>query len=306
MTITMTSPESARAPHRSRHRPVLLREVVRALELKPGLMVVDGTVGAGGHAASVLAQIRPGGRLLGLDRDPMMLAFASQAVSGDDVNLVHSSYADLRRVLDDLGIAHADRILLDLGLSSDQLADRERGFSFDADGPLDLRFDTSKGVSAADWLVETPSSKIADALREFGEEPSADRIVEAIVATRKTKPIKTAADLSELIVDAIPEKFRKGSSHPATRVFQALRIVVNDELGELERMLKVTLPACLSSGGIVAMISFHSLEDRMVKNAFRDEEHWEQPLAKPIAPTPSEVRFNPRSRSAKIRIAKRR
>jgi 16S rRNA (cytosine1402-N4)-methyltransferase len=306
MSVTMTSPEPARAEGRSRHRPVLLREVVRALQLTPGLAVVDGTVGAGGHSAAILPPIRPAGRIIGLDRDPMMLALASQRIDGDDVQLVQSSYADLRRVLDDLHLARVDRILLDLGLSSDQLADRERGFSFDADGPLDLRFDTRSGTPAAQWLADASPSKMAATFREFGEEPFADRIAQAIGAARKTNPIETAAELSALILKAVPHNARRGTAHPATRVFQTLRIVVNDELGHLDRMLRTTLPSCLVSGGIAAIISFHSLEDRMVKNAFRDEELWVQPVAKALAPTPSEVRFNPRSRSAKLRVARRR
>lgn len=306
MLNTMSSPEPARAENRPRHRPVLLREVVRALELEPGMIVVDGTVGAGGHSSAILLQIRPDGRLIGLDRDPLMLAFASHAAVGGEVVLVHSSYADLRHVLDELGVSNVDRVLLDLGLSSDQLADRERGFSFEAAGPLDLRFDMSKGVPASAWLDRASASEISDTLRTFGEEPFADRLADAIVAARKTSPIETAADLAKLVADAIPPKSRRGTSHPATRVFQALRIAINDELGELDRMLNVTLPACLASGGIAAIISFHSLEDRMLKNAFRNAELWEQPAAKAIAPTPSEVRFNPRSRSAKLRVAKRR
>jgi 16S rRNA (cytosine1402-N4)-methyltransferase len=236
----------------------------------------------------------------------MMLAFASQAVAGEDVQLIHGSYANLRHVLDELEITNVDRILLDLGLSSDQLADRERGFSFDAEGPLDLRFDTSRGMPASEWLAEAHASELSKAFSDFGEEPFADRIAQAIVATRMASPIETANQLSALIRAAVPEKSRRGSSHPATRVFQTLRIVVNDELGQLDRMLNETLSACLSSGGVAAIISFHSLEDRMVKNAFRNPEHWEQPVAKPIAPTPSEVRFNPRSRSAKLRVATRR
>jgi len=306
MTVTMSSPNPARAVNRSRHRPVLLREVVRALDLQPGLAVVDGTVGAAGHSSAILPQIRPGGQLIGLDRDPMMLAFASQTVAGDDVQLIHSSYANLRHVLDELTIATVDRILLDLGLSSDQLADRERGFSFDAEGPLDLRFDTTTGMPASEWLARTSAPQMAKAFRDFGEEPLADRLADVIVAAQKSSPLETAADLSSLITGSIRESRPGTTSHPATRVFQALRIVVNDELGQLDQMLKEVLPACLSPGGIAAIISFHSLEDRMVKNAFRNQTHWKQPVAKPIAPTPSEVRFNPRSRSAKLRVATRR
>ncbi len=302
---TMTLP-TARAADRSRHRPVLMREVLRSLDLRPGLTVVDGTVGAAGHSSAMLERIRPGGHLIGLDRDPMMLAFAAQVVSGGDVHLIQSSYADLREVLDRLGMTSVDRVLLDLGLSSDQLADRERGFSFDADGPLDLRFDVSTGRPATEWLAAASVDDLARIFREYGEEPHADRIAERIVATRSHAPIRTAKDLADVVAEAVPEKMRRGTSHYATRVFQALRIAVNDELGQLERLLNETLPACLTPGGLAGIISFHSLEDRMVKAAFRDRERWVEVTAKPIAPTPSEERINPRSRTAKLRVATRR
>jgi len=280
----------------------MVREVLRWLDLRAGLVVVGGTVGAGGHAAAVLPRIRPGGRLIGLDRDPMMLAHAARATAGSDVDLVHSSYAGLREVLDRLEVGKVDRILLDLGLSSDQLADDDRGFSFRSDGPLDLRFDTSRGKSAAELIASAGAEELNRIFREHGEEPHARRIAERVVATRSDRPVRTGMDLAELVEAAVPSSGRR-DVHPATRVFQALRIAVNGELGELRRMLDETLSACLAPGGRAVVISFHSLEDRMVKEAFRDRSRWNDLTPKPIPATPSEQRINPRSRTAKIRAA---
>lgn len=281
----------------------MVREVLRWLDLRVGMIVADGTVGAGGHSAAILPLLRPGGRLIGLDRDPMMLAHAARAVAGEDVDLVHSSYADLREVLDRLGIATVDRVVLDLGLSSDQLSDEDRGFSFRAEGPLDLRFDISRGRSAAHILATADTAELSRVFRVFGEEPHADRIAERIARTRSSNPVRTAIDLAELVEAAVPNSGRRGDIHPATRVFQALRIAVNGELDELRRVLDETLPACLAPGGRAVVISFHSLEDRMVKEAFRNRDCWRDLTPKPIAPTPSEHRINPRSRSAKLRVA---
>ncbi|MGC1275956.1 MAG: 16S rRNA (cytosine(1402)-N(4))-methyltransferase RsmH [Planctomycetaceae bacterium] len=293
----------SRSADRARHRPVMVREVIRWLGLTPGLVVADGTVGAGGHSSAILPLIRPTGRLIGLDRDPMMLAHARQAVSGSDVELVHSSYADLLVVLDRFGVQSVDRVLLDLGLSSDQLADRERGFSFEADGPLDLRFDVSKGRPASEFVATASAADLEAVFRQQGEEPHADRVAQAIVAARSRRDVANARTLAGVIAEALPGRHSRGSSHPATRVFQALRIEVNDELGELGRMLTETLPASLASGGRAVIISFHSLEDRMVKGAFRNREHWRELTPKPIPPTPSEERMNPRSRTARLRAA---
>lgn len=280
----------------------MVREVIRWLGLSPGLAVVDGTVGAGGHSAALLPHIRPGGRLIGLDRDPMMLAHAANAVSGGDVELVHSSYADLRGVLDRLGIARVDRVLLDLGLSSDQLADDDRGFSFRSDGPLDLRFDKSRGRAASQLLASAGVEELDHIFREYGEEPHARRIAEKIVTVRPGHLRWSGRDLGDLVEAIVPGSGRR-EVHAATRVFQALRIAVNDELGELRRMLGETLPACLAPGGRAVIISFHSLEDRMVKEAFRDRSCWNDLTPKPIPATPSEQRINPRSRTAKVRAA---
>lgn len=283
----------------------MLRETLRALELQPGLTVVDGTVGGGGHSREIASRLTPDGRLIGLDRDPMMLRFAKAAIGPDQpVTLRQSSYADLRGVLDSLGIEQVDRILLDLGLSSDQLADDSRGFSFSAKGPLDLRFDTASGESASEFLARASASEIAEVFRTHGEEPRSDEIASRIKARSRVEEI-TGHELGDLVAEVYGGGKRAVGTHPATRVFQALRIAVNRELEALERMLGEVLPDCLRPGGLSVIITFHSIEDRMVKMAFRNTDVWES-VQKPISPTPSEVRINPRARSARIRVARRR
>ncbi len=289
------------------HVPVLLREVLAQLDLRPGLIVVDGTVGAAGHTREIATRLVPDGRVIGLDRDPMMLHWAAATTANLPVHLVHSSYRDLRTVLDDLHIPAVDRVLLDLGLSSDQLADRERGFGFDAGGPLDMRFDTTQGVSAADWLMQVSVADLTGALQRWGEVPNAAALAGTIVQQRRRQPIRTAADLCELIRSARSPQGggRRDWRDAAAPVFQALRIAVNAELSHLETFLQHGLPQSVAPGGRAAIISFHSLEDRMVKQALRPEHGWEPVTKKPIEPTPAEVRVNPRSRSARLRVAVR-
>lgn len=307
------------------HIPVLPAEVLHWLDPQPGQVIVDGTVGAGGHAALILPRIQPGGRLIGLDRDPMMLTHAQcvlsnaavasgstagQASSGTQIEassgtrieagfeLVHASYAELQRVLGDLGVEVVDGVLVDLGLSSDQLAHADRGFGFESAG-LDMRFDPTHGRSAAELLNSAPAEELADIFYHYGEERFARRIARRIVEKR---PIETATQLAELVKRAVPGHGRQ-RIHPATRVFQALRIAVNDELGALEALLGRELPASLRPGGRAVVISFHSLEDRIVKRAFRDGP-WEVLTKKPVTASADEERQNPRSRSAKLRAAK--
>ena len=302
MISVSTTPD----PHESRHRPVMLRETIRALELEPGLVVVDGTVGAGGHSREILPRIAPHGQLIGLDRDPMMLAFAGDWLgSPPNYHSRHTSYTGLKTVLDELSLTSADRVLLDLGLSSDQLADESRGFSFHADGPLDLRFDTSAGVPASELLASRSADELGSLFKDYGEEPHAAAIAKRIKSRSTNAATLTGRELGELIAEVAGRSGKRGGSHPATRVFQALRIAVNRELDELHRMLHEILPACLSPGGRAVIITFHSLEDRMVKTAFRDRDVWSD-VVKPIKPTPSEERINPRARSAQIRVATRR
>ncbi|MEZ6064468.1 MAG: 16S rRNA (cytosine(1402)-N(4))-methyltransferase RsmH [Planctomycetaceae bacterium] len=292
--------------------PVLLREVLRELDLRPGLVVVDGTVGAAGHAHQIHPRIQPGGRLIGLDRDPLMLRHAGARMADTDCELVHSPYSHLRQVLDDRGIGRVDRVLLDLGLSSDQLADRQRGFGYDAGGPLDMRFDTTQGEPAAEWLARVDEAELARALSEYGEVPHAARLAADICQARRTRPPRTTADLLAIVEPTArggggrPRTERTGANKSsAPQVFQTLRIVVNRELDHLREFLDETLPACLEPGGRVAIISFHSIEDRMVKQALRPAAGWEPTTRKPVEATPSEVRFNPRSRSARLRVATR-
>jgi 16S rRNA (cytosine1402-N4)-methyltransferase len=289
------------------HVPVLLREVLAQLDLQPGLIVVDGTVGAAGHSRELVRRISPGGRLIGLDRDPMMLRFAAAAIAGEGVDLVHSTYRDLRTVLDSLSLPTVDRVLLDLGLSSDQLADRERGFGFDAGGTLDMRFDRSRGQSAADWLASAPEEELVSAFEDWGEVPHARSLASEIVARRRNQRFETAADLCDVIQSAGGGRSggRPFSRDAAAPVFQALRIAVNEELSHLETFLREGLPQSVAEGGRAAIISFHSIEDRLVKQALRPEHGWTPVTKKPIEPTPAEVRVNPRSRSARLRVAVR-
>ncbi|MSR60337.1 MAG: 16S rRNA (cytosine(1402)-N(4))-methyltransferase RsmH [Planctomycetaceae bacterium] len=286
------------------HVPVLLRETLHILALEPGLCVVDGTVGAAGHSSEILRRIGPQSTLIGLDRDAMMLHIAARRLSTPSCHLVQASYAELPRVLADLQIPAVDRILLDLGYSSDQLADASRGFSFDADGPLDLRFDVRQGESAAELLARISETDLADLLYRYGEDPHSRRVAHRIVGWRARQPIRTGRDLAQAVA-GVGHRPQRGERHPATRVFQALRIFVNRELEQLETALKGVLHGCLKPGGIAAIISFHSLEDRSVKQAFRESTLWQLLNPKPISPSPAELRLNPRARSAKLRAARK-
>ena len=303
----MTSPFEHAGAADALHIPVLLREVIRHLDLKPGLVVVDGTIGAGGHSAEILKRIGPDGTLIGLDRDPLMLTLATRKVAGTNCHFIHASYAEIESVLNGLGIAAADRILLDLGLSSDQLADPVRGFGFQTAGPLDMRYDTSRGEPATRILAQASETELADIFYKFGEEPFSRRIARHLVEYRKSNPLVTAADLSAAVTAALPAHVQHTArKQPATRVFQALRIAVNDELNQLEQALDQALYNSLRPGGQVVIISFQSLEDRLVKQAFRDSRIWQTLTPKPIQATAAEQRLNPRCRTAKLRAAKRK
>lgn len=294
------------APNIPRHKPVLLRETIEQLDLSPGLTVVDGTVGAGGHSQYILKQIGPSGTLIGLDRDTMMLQFAEQRLQGENVTLKQSSYAELDHILAEMNLSGVDRILVDLGLSSDQLEHETRGFGFSTNGQLDMRFDITQGVSARDLINTATHDELTHIFETYGEEKFASSIAEAIVARRNQSPIIFVDDLNAAVESAIPESVtRQSEKHPATRVYQALRIAVNDELKHVERALSHTFPENMNPQGIVAMITFHSLEDRLVKQAFQDENLWENLTLKPIVPRPNEQKMNPRSRSAKLRVARK-
>jgi 16S rRNA (cytosine1402-N4)-methyltransferase len=295
---------SASSSSSSVHVPVLVREVLRGLELTPGMTVVDGTVGGGGHSRRIVDTLGPTGRLLGLDRDAEAVDRARAGLRFDNVWLMHRSYADLDAVLAEIAWPPVDRILVDLGLSSDQLAADHRGFSFHATGLLDLRFDTRQGEPAWQLLSRLSEAELTALLHDYGEEPHARAIAAAIVLHRAGAPLRTANELAALVEHTVKSGSR--DRHPATRVFQALRITVNRELDELTRALDATFPQCLVPGGLLAVITFHSLEDRLVKDAFRRDDVWVNRTPKPLEPTPTEVRVNPRSRSAKLRIAQRK
>lgn len=289
----------------SQHQPVLLAEVLEWLAPRPGQTLVDGTLGGAGHTRAIAERVGPTGQVVALDRDPAALERARVALEGLPVRRVQANFCDLPEVFEQLGIPAVDGILLDLGLSSDQLADGERGFSFDAAGPLDLRFDPTEGEPASRLINRLKAEQLADLIYEYGEERFSRRIARAIVERRRDNPIRTAADLADLIRRVVPRSRKPQRIDPATRTFQALRIAVNDELKSLEIALR-RLPNCLKPGGRLAVISFHSLEDRRVKEAFRDDPRYRALTRKPVVPSQSESEQNPRSRSAKLRVAERR
>ena len=289
------------------HVPVLLREVLDLLNPQEGKVYVDGTLGGGGHTEALC---RAGARVVALDRDIAAIDRTERRLRElfDEepfpVRFAHANYRFFAEALDMLEIEQIDGFLLDLGLSSDQLADAQRGFSFDSGGELDMRFDPSEGLPAYEWLAKMPEDEIADMIYRYGEERHSRRIARKIVeARRKEQPIRTARQLAELVRGCVPKNW-KNPIDPATRTFQALRIAVNDELGALQSALE-QLPGRLKPGGIAAVISFHSLEDRIVKTAFRESRYWDVRTPKPMTASAEEIAANPRARSAKLRGAKR-
>jgi 16S rRNA (cytosine1402-N4)-methyltransferase len=294
-----------------RHVPVLPAEVLDALAVAPGQVIVDATVGAGGHSRLIAERLTPGGRLIGLDQDAAMLELARPRLEGLRVTLIQANFEQVRDVLNELGIAQVDAVLADLGFCSDQMDDPLRGFSFNQSGPLDMRLDPDRGEPASALLKRLSERDLADLIYQYGEERFSRRIARKIVEVRKRTPLETTDQLAELVRHCIPhkgprtrDKGRKPAIDPATRVFQALRIAVNDELGALDRLL-AALPSCVKPGGRAVVISFHSLEDRRVKLAFRDRPIWEVLTRKPVTAGEDEVRSNPRARSAKLRAAMR-
>ncbi len=306
------------------HIPVLPAEILQLGSPAPGQTWVDGTAGGGGHCRLILERIGPEGRLLAIDRDPAASA-RLEAHLGANALVCNASYDSIPEAMQQHALLQADGILLDLGLSSDQLADRERGFSFQVDGPLDMRFDPTSGEPAWEWLARVDEQTLADTIYRYGEERFSRRIAHRIVESRREQPIRTADQLRALIYRSVPHprkagghkskgtkskgagnaKYRTKSIDPATRTFQALRIAVNDELSILERALQ-RLPDCLAPGGQLLIISFHSLEDRLVKYAFRQDQRLEIVTRRPVQASESEIASNPRSRSAKLRVARRR
>jgi 16S rRNA (cytosine1402-N4)-methyltransferase len=285
------------------HVSVLPAEVLEWLDPRPGQVIVDGTLGGGGHTRLIAERIgNTGGFVLALDRDPAAIASAEQRLAGLPIKVAQANFCELPQVLNELQIKTVDAVLLDLGLSSDQLADDNRGFSFESDGPLDLRFSTDEGESAASLIARLQERDLADLIYQFGEERFSRRIARRIVERRAERPIRTAAELADLVRRCIPRS--QDRIDPATRTFQALRIAVNREMESLDIALK-RIPDYLKPGGRFAIISFHSLEDRPVKEAFRNDLRLKPLTKKPIRPTDEEIHHNPRSRSAKLRVAER-
>jgi 16S rRNA (cytosine1402-N4)-methyltransferase len=288
------------------HVPVMSAEIMTWLALRPGQRVVDGTFGGGGHARVLAAAVGGSGLVIGIDRDPQAIERARQdpGFISPPIQLTHASYDEIPEVLAKLGIAAVDAVLLDLGMSSDQLNDHQRGFSFTSAGPLDLRFDARQGAPAWQLLERLHEDRLADLIYELGEERYSRRIARAIVERRRTDPIRRADQLAELVFRCYPKSARHGRIHPATRTFQALRIAVNDELEILAKSLS-QIPDCLVPGGRLAVLSFHSLEDRIVKSAMRGDPRLKNLTKKPVVPTEAELAYNSRSRSAKLRVAER-
>lgn len=306
------------------HIPVLLDEVVAALQPKPGQVFLDGTVGYGGHAAAILARAQGSFTYIGLDRDPQAVAHCLALFHADErFRAVQASYLEARAVLADLGHDGVDAVLLDLGASSPQFDAAERGFSFQQDGPLDMRFDPgSREQTAADILNTYKEQEIADIIWHYGEDRFAKKISAAVVAARREQPFATTRQFAELIERTIPRRLWPKTIHPATRAFQALRIATNDELNTIRKALPM-LVDMLRPGGRIAVISFHSLEDRLVKQAFREASKTclcppeaivcvcrHQPQLQlitkmPIIASELEQKHNPRSRSAKLRVAEK-
>ena len=304
------------------HQPVLLHEAVDALAIRPDGIYVDGTFGRGGHSSLILQQLGVSGRLVALDRDPDAIKSAAAAI-GDDprFSIEHASFDVLEEISVKLGIkGEVDGVLLDLGVSSPQLEDAQRGFSFMRNGPLDMRMNPDDKLTAAAWLAEASQQQIKQVLSEYGEERYSGRIATAIVARRQQKALMTTSQLAELIDQAVPRK--DPGKHPATRTFQAIRIRINQELQQLSAVLEQAL-SILSPGGRLSVISFHSLEDRIVKRFLRNHSRvdtlpkgvpvmasqLQQPqlrlVGKAVTPSRAEVRENPRARSSRLRVAEK-
>lgn len=307
-----------------KHLPVMAEEVIKFLECESGGIYIDGTLGSGGHAAEILKASSPGGRVIGIDWDEEAIEAAQERLKcyPQRVAIVRDNFANMKRVMEDLGIKSADGILLDLGVSSHHFESRERGFSFRLDAPLDMRMDKRQEKSAYHIVNNLSMEELKGILWEYGEERWAKKIAKAVVEKRRYGPIATTQGLSNLVSSAIPKKFHPKAIHPATRTFQAIRIAVNDELNNLEKAVNDGVDL-LAQNGRMVIISFHSLEDRIVKESFRKLERgcicpYDFPKCvcgrkpklkiitrKPVIPSLGEIEKNPRARSAKLRAAER-
>jgi 16S rRNA (cytosine1402-N4)-methyltransferase len=284
------------------HTSVLPAAVMSFLAVRKGARIVDGTLGGGGHTRLIAEAVGPEGLVIAVDRDPAAIERGARELAGLPVRFAQANYCDVPEVLDALSIDAVDGVLLDVGLSSDQLADDSRGFSFDADGPLDLRFDPTEGEPAWRMVNRLSADNIADILYEYGEERLSRRIARRIVAVRERQPIRSAREFAAIVRSAFPRRQPPSRIDPATRTFQALRIAVNQELKSLRIALERT-PRRLAAGGRMVVISFHSLEDRLVKEAFRNPQVWHCLTRSPVTASEEEIGRNPRSRSAKLRAA---
>jgi len=291
------------------HQSVLLNKAVGYLNLSKGAVVVDATVGGGGHSEEILKAILPGGRLIGIDTDPGALAIAKERLSNfsDSITLVNDNFRNIDRILKIQNIKNVDAVLLDVGISSYQMDDESRGFSIRSDSRLDMRMNQSSDITAYDVVNKYKEDKLSEIIEKYGEERFHNRIARFIKEARERKPIETSAELAAIVKRAVGYKYRNLRIDPATRTFQAIRIFVNDELGALEEALKSAI-FWLKTGGRVVVISFHSLEDRIVKNTFKGYSKLgvlKIITKKPLIPEHEEVIKNPRSRSAKLRVAER-
>lgn len=306
------------------HKPVLLEECIEGLKIRPDGIYVDGTLGRAGHAREIAKRLGKNGRLIGLDRDRSAIEAGSRELAPflDRITLVHARFSEIKRIAKELNISGVDGMLFDLGVSSPQLDETERGFSYMSDAPLDMRMDNSASLDAYEIVNHWPQNEIKRILYEYGEERYAPQIARAIAKRRNEQPIKTTLALTEIIKSVMPAPALREKQHPAKRSFQAIRIAVNDELGEVSQMLE-DAPQLIKSKGRLLVISFHSLEDRLVKNAIQRREKgcicppalpvcacgfvqtMKSVVRKPITPSETELQENPRSRSAKLRIAEK-
>ena len=307
-----------------KHKSVLLEETIENLNIKPDGIYVDGTLGGGGHSYEIAKRLTAGGRLIGIDQDADAIKAATERLKefADRVTIVRNNYCNIADVLDELGIVKVDGIILDLGVSSYQLDTAERGFTYNVDAPLDMRMDQRQQITAKDIVNTYSEFDLYRIIRDYGEDKFAKNIAKHIVARRTEKPIETTFELNDVIKAAIPMKCRINGGHPAKRTFQAIRIEVNGELAELDKAIRGAHDL-LNPGGVMAVITFHSLEDRIVKQAFKIFEHpctcdpkapictcGKKPTAeiltkKPIVPDADELEYNPRSRSSKLRAIKK-
>jgi 16S rRNA (cytosine1402-N4)-methyltransferase len=296
----------SQAPPLDLHRPVLLEEAVTMLKVVPGGVYMDGTFGLGGHTREILKRSAPDGRVVAFDWDAEVLELGQKNIEpyGDRLQMIHRNFREIDLGLQEAGLLTVDGILIDIGLSSLQLDSDGRGFSFRRNEPLDMRMDRRRSITAAQIIAESTESELADIFFYYGDEKQARRIAAHIVEQRKTAQIEQTGQLAEIVSAAIPKKFHPPRIHVATKVFQALRIAVNEELTNLGEILRKA--AChLVAGGRLCVISFHSLEDRIVKRALNGNAKLAVLTRKPVTPTSKEISENPRARSARLRVAER-